>query len=66
MSFKSYAEGRGFKNFLVEIPIREHQEHILREGKDAATFIKNRSEEFTKQRNEEFQIIARSMEAMDR
>ena len=66
MTFQSYAEGRGFKNYHVQIPIGEFQNQILVDGKRKATFIRNKAEEVKQSRNEEFQIIARSHQAMER
>jgi len=50
MAFKSYAEGRGFKNYHLQLPIADIQNQIIREGNQQSTAIKNRAEYVRQQR----------------
>ena len=60
MTFKSYAEGRGFKNYHVQMPIAQAQNQIRREGEYQLAFSRRRAAEHRATTNEVLQHKARN------
>ena len=63
MAFKSYAEGRGFKNYHLQLPIAEFQNQIIRDGNQQAAAIKSRAEYVRQNRAAHLDAMQRSQRA---
>ena len=63
MAFKSYAEGRGFKDYQLRLPITELQNQIIRDGNQQSNAIKSRAEYVRQQRAAHLDSMQRAQRA---